>query len=119
MRVNVFKRVLTLVCALAVSTACDDIKKIDSGQLDVQPAELLFPKPDPGSDSRRLAIELTNVGRANVIISGATLVEDDATEELALVNRDDWQQPQTIAPDATLRLFVDWVATYVGQHRSA
>ena len=99
------------MCAVLLATACDDIKKIDSGQLDVQPAELFFPKPDPGSDSRRLAIELTNVGKANVIIAGATLVEDDATEEFALVDRDDWQQPQTIAPDETLRLFVDWVAT--------
>ncbi len=111
MKTTSILRAFALVCVVFFATACEDIKKIDSGQLDVQPAELFFPKPDSGSDSRRLVIELTNVGKANVIIAGATLVEDDATEELALVDRDDWQQPQTIAPDETLRLFVDWVAT--------
>ena len=90
---------------------CSDISKVDTGQLDVSPAELLFPVPDPGSDSRRLAIEVTNVGRGPVVIASVNLTENDQNKELALVDSDDWQQARTLEPDSTERVFVEWVAT--------
>jgi hypothetical protein len=107
---RVFQAVSMSAVLLLVS-GCGDISAVQSGQLDISPAELLFPAPDPGSQSRRLAVELTNIGKGPVIIANVGLSESDETKELALVDSDDWQQARTIQPEQTERIFVEWVAT--------
>ena len=100
-----------ITALLSCVWACGDILKVDSGALEVAPNELLFPPPAPGSDSRRLGVELTNTGRGPLIIATIALEENDGNQELALVDADDWQQPRTIEPDESDRVFVEWVAT--------
>ena len=89
--------------------ACDDIARVSSGQLVVDPTELVFPKPDTGEPTLRRAVRISNVGQATVLIASVTLAEHDESRELSIVDADDWLNVQAIAPDESVTLTVEWV----------
>ena len=96
--------------ALLLSSGCDDISKTKTGQLEVMPFELVFPRPDPGTGSRRISVELHNVGNGSLIVASIDLEEHDEIKELSLLDADDWQHPRRIDPDSTERVTVNWRA---------
>ena len=89
---------------------CSDISQTASPQLDVTPAEVVFAKPDPGTNSRRMTVELKNVGNAMLKIASIDLEESDEIKELSVLDADDWQMVRDIEPDSAEYVTIGWRA---------
>ena len=88
--------------------ACESgVKTIDGPELSVEPSELFIALPSEGDFSEGV-IQLKNVGQGDVIITSLTLLEDDDSQELSLLDAEDWSGRVTIAPDVSKDVRVAW-----------
>ncbi len=80
-----------LVC-LAFSTACDEgVRGSQTPSLRVDPTEVVFGAPDPGTTTGTRTVQLFNDGLGFLRISKVKVTEDDDTAELSLLDAQDWQ----------------------------
>ena len=98
------------LAAVLCLLGCDDISSISTPQLEVSPADVLFPKPDPGANTRRMTVELKNVGKGLLKIARIQLQEDDDTAELSILDGDDWQNVRDIEPEQSAFVTIGWRA---------
>ena len=103
---------LTRICAhlipLLSMIACDGgVNQASGPELVIDPVELRIALPS-GGDYSEGVIRLSNLGGANVIINSLTLTEDDNTQELTLVEAEDWSGRIIIEPEVTREVRVGW-----------
>jgi cysteine-rich repeat protein len=81
-----------LLVALIAVTACADknFAEVDPAKLVVEPSSVLFAVPEAGQSVVNRSLELRNVGRGDLIVTGVRVVEDDDTAEISLLDADDW-----------------------------
>ncbi len=91
-----------------IGVGCDDIVRIESAQLQVNPTQVIFPKPAPDSNSERMTVELRNIGKSVLIITSIQLEESDAVSELSVLDAQDWLEPRVIDPETSAYVTVGW-----------
>ena len=103
-------RVLTLLILIPLSifVACEaGVSDTSSPELSISPKELLIALPIEG-DYVEGVITLTNTGGADVIITSLTLVEDDDSQELSLLDAEDWSGRVIIEPEVSKEVRIAW-----------
>ena len=95
-----------ILCCLL---SCDDgIQNVDTPELQVLPERIVFPALDPTINLRTVPVEVTNVGQGVLRIASISLEEDDQTQELSILDADDWQQVRELAPSENSIVTVAW-----------
>ena len=93
---------------LRLMITCDGgVDNVSTPELAVDPQELRISLPTEGDYSEGV-IRLTNTGGADVIITSLTLTEDDDSQELTLLDAEDWSGRVTIEPEVTKNVRVGW-----------
>ena len=103
-------RLLTLLVLVPflACLACESGVKVTNGpELSFSPMELLIPLPIEG-DYVEGAITLSNTGGADVIITSLTLSEDDDSQELSLLDAEDWGGRVVIEPGVSKDVRIAW-----------
>jgi cysteine-rich repeat protein len=99
MSILLFRLILLLIYACTITIACDDsYQDAQSANIETDLDVYLFPEPEIGSESSILDIEISNTGAGTLIIADVTLEENDNTEEIAILDLDDWESGQTRIP---------------------
>ena len=93
-----------------VALACEDgIQDSESPELFVTPEVLIFPSPAQGESTSLARIDISNLGKADLVISNIELIEDDQLEEISILDRADWAQEQVvITAGASRALQLQW-----------
>ncbi len=105
---SVFSYTYLYLLPLLLVIACDGgVKQVSGPELSVEPQELFISLPSEGDYSEGV-IQLINTGGADVIITSLTLTEDDDSQELILLDAEDWSGRVVIAPEVTKEVRVGW-----------
>lgn len=101
-------RLCAILLPLTLTIACDGgVNNVSGPELAIDPQELLISLPSEGDYSEGV-IRLTNTGGADVIITSLTLTEDDESQELVLLDAEDWAGRVIIEPEVSKELRVGW-----------
>ena len=80
-----------LCLVLFITAACDgDIRQSTDPILSLSADSISFSVPDEIGNTSSAQLEISNVGSSMVIITELTLVEDDETKEVSLIDAEDW-----------------------------
>ena len=100
--------VLCVLCMAQLS--CDDsgLTKGQSPEIIVDPSVAIFSMPD-GSEVNLKTIEVSNVGGVALLIASVTLSEEDAVEEISILDAQDWTRGgEEILPQDRKQLTLQW-----------
>ena len=103
--------ILSLCLAVLMVIACEDgLKRGNSPEILISPAVGIFPSPNLGETGSRLRLEVSNTGGADLMIASVQLREEDDTEEISLLDAQDWESGEVIiAPGVSKNIFLSWV----------
>ncbi len=102
------RRPFSLILGFSIfALACEDIAAIQTGNLLVEPTEIIFPAPALGQDDATRSVVLRNTGTGTLFIAAVRLVENDELSELSLNDADDLQA-FSIPPGEQRRVRVTW-----------
>ena len=101
-------RVRMSLISVVLLIACDGgVNQVSRPELAIDPMELRISLPSEGDYSEGV-IRLSNTGGADVIITSLSLNEDDDSQELILLDAEDWSGRVTIEPEVTKDVRVGW-----------
>jgi len=105
-----WRRLASPLLLLLPFVACDDnLVEIQTAQLVVNPASLIFAQSPTGSNYTEGTLEVRNAGDATLVIENVIIEEDDDITELILLDADDWASgSKQLAPGASELLVVGW-----------
>ena len=83
---------ITLVC-------CSDVKSVDTGEILIAPEDGLFRELARGMRVGTTTIDVHNLGRGRLPITGMRIEEIDELDEIIIVDEDDHQGERFLVPE--------------------
>ena len=103
---------LALLVAASIG-ACDTddggSAEVSTPQLGVEPTNVVFAAPAAGDSFVEAAVQVNNLGKGELVITGLTVTENDDTPEVTVLDEADWTGGETRIPgEGTATLTLRW-----------
>ena len=81
----------TVILSAMGLSACDEgVRGTSTASLRIEPEEIVFAAPDPGTNTSTRNVQIINDGTGTLRIASVRVEEDDDSPELRLLDADDW-----------------------------
>ncbi len=100
-----------VVCGLVLIGCDDKVRGTSTASFRVDPTEIVFAAPDPGTNTSTRNVQIINDGAGTLRIASVRIEEDDDTPELRLLDADDWNAGvREVRPGQTIGVGVTFQA---------
>ena len=101
--------VLLLACAAVGCDSESSFVSVTSPEISVDPSSVVFGAPTSGSTTSQVSVQVRNLGKGPLVITGFEIVEEDENKEIQALDQDDWASGEKIiAAESSQTLTLQW-----------